>query len=146
VGGRALVEVYPRSRAVVFRGSLSLDRIGDDVMKSITYQMLSKIIESEPNVPVINVLEEVEFDKAHIPGTTNVPVESSDFVKRVERLAGGKDKRVVVYCADKSSKASPKAARTLEDAGFTNVLRFESGTQGWRDAGLKVVGNVQAHR
>ena len=85
------------------------------------------------------------YRKAHIPGSKNLPVGTEDFEKEVEEMAGGKDKEVVVYCADQECDASPKAARKLEEAGFQNVSDYEGGTDDWKQAGLELAGAVARH-
>ncbi len=46
-----------------------------------------------------------------------------------------KDKEIVVYCASFECRASPAAARKLEELGYTRVLEYEGGLADWRDAG-----------
>jgi len=49
---------------------------------------------------------------------------------------------VVVYCANAECDASPKAAERLEEAGFTDVVDYQGGTQSWEEAGLAIEGNA----
>ncbi|MCG5516796.1 MULTISPECIES: rhodanese-like domain-containing protein [unclassified Ectothiorhodospira] len=45
------------------------------------------------------------------------------------RVAGGKDRKIVVYCANFDCDASRKAAAKLDNTGFTDVLDYEGGTR-----------------
>jgi rhodanese-related sulfurtransferase len=83
---------------------------------------------------LVNVLGKEAFDRDSIPGSKHVPVEQDDFAQQVGRLAGTKDRTIVVYCASKECDASPKAARKLEQAGFSNVYDFEGGMKEWNEA------------
>jgi len=89
-----------------------------DNMKSISAKELKKQME-EGDVVVINVLPKAYFDKKHIPGSVNVPVDE------LENVIGGtvedQAKKIVVYCANLACQASPRAARKLEALGYTQV-------------------------
>lgn len=80
---------------------------------------------------LINVLPPENFRKQHIRTSVNVPVKRDDFTDLVELLCAGKDRKVVVYCANFDCDASPNAARKLEDAGFKRVYDYEGGTEDW---------------
>jgi rhodanese-related sulfurtransferase len=108
-------------------------------MESLTVEELKKMQQQDGDLTVINVLDEKQYRQAHIPDSENVPRSADDFVERVERLVGSKDDPVVVYCASTECTASPKAARTLEEAGFNRVYDFEGGVKAWNDAGERVV-------
>ena len=101
-------------------------------MKPITRDELKRMNETRhEDFVLINVLPRDAFEKKHIRTSINIPVESNDFEKRVEAVAGGKDRKIVVYCANFDCDASPKAARKLEAAGFSQVYDYEGGTEDW---------------
>jgi rhodanese-related sulfurtransferase len=87
---------------------------------------------------LVNVLDEPLFKKQHIHGSINIPVSEENFVDRMARKVADRTEPVVVYCADRDCRASPKAAERLESAGFTNVSDFEDGMKGWVDANRPV--------
>lgn len=80
---------------------------------------------------LVNVLPRDAFKKAHIRTSINIPHEDDSFEAQVEKVAGGKDRKVVVYCANFDCDASSKAARKLDDAGFERVYDYEGGTKDW---------------
>jgi rhodanese-related sulfurtransferase len=90
------------------------------------------------DVPIINVLPRSSHHKKHIPGSDNIPVDEEGFVEHVRDKVGGEDQPVVVYCASAQCDASPRAARKLEEAGFSHVIEYEDGIEGWERAGLPV--------
>ena len=103
-------------------------------MRTIDAQELAGMIERGERFMLINVLGEEAFRSHHIPGSRNVPLDSEDFVERVEQMAGGKDQPIVVYCANEQCTASPQAADRLAEAGFTQVVDFEGGMEAWEQA------------
>lgn len=107
-------------------------------MQTLTTEQVKQIRAEGGDPPLINVLPEEAYREQHIPGTPNIPLDSKDFVSRVEQRIGDKDKPVVVYCASESCDASLKAAKTLEEAGFTHVFDYEGGTQAWEQAGQSI--------
>lgn len=80
---------------------------------------------------LINVLPREAFNQEHIRTSINIPVKDENFVETVERVSGGKDRKIVVYCANFHCNASPTAAKKLEEAGFTQVYDYEGGTEDW---------------
>lgn len=107
-------------------------------MKIVTVGEVKSMIDRHEDVVLVNVLGEETFESEHIPGSYNVRQSREDFVPAVERLAGRKDRAIVVYCASKSCQASPKAAIRLTKAGFTDVADFEGGMAAWKGAGYEV--------
>ncbi|MDX1633894.1 MAG: rhodanese-like domain-containing protein [Marinobacter sp.] len=101
-------------------------------MKSITRDDLKTMNETEhEDFVLINVLPREKFNEKHIRTSINIPVDDDDFVDKVESIAGSKQRKIVVYCANFECDASPKAAKKLEDAGFTQVYDYEGGTKDW---------------
>lgn len=80
---------------------------------------------------LINVLPREAFNKEHIRTSINIPVADENFEQKVEAVAGSKDRKLIVYCASFDCDASPKAAKKLDEAGFTQVYDYEGGTRDW---------------
>ncbi|PSQ84180.1 MAG: rhodanese-like domain-containing protein [Bacteroidetes bacterium QH_2_63_10] len=106
-------------------------------LTTISADDLKAALESERPPVVINTLPREAHEAKHIPGSINVP---TDDIDQVETLVPNKDEQIVVYCANADCTASPTAAQTLEEMGYTNVLDFEDGYAGWRQAGYPLVG------
>jgi rhodanese-related sulfurtransferase len=107
-------------------------------MKTITASELKELLNKNGDVTLVNTLGAESFEKTRIPGAANIPLEDEDFVARVEKQAGGKDKPVVVYCASQQCKSSEQAAEKLETAGFTAVTDFAGGFKAWQEKAAKV--------
>lgn len=108
-----------------------------ETLTVITADELKTQLEGEQPPVVINVLPAEAHRARHIPGSINVP---GDDIELVERLVPNKDDSIVVYCANADCTASPHAAEQLEEMGYTNVVDFEDGYAGWRQAGFPLVG------
>ncbi len=103
-------------------------------MQAITTDQLKRMFDRREDFVLVNVLDEEQFNREHIPGSKNVPVGDEDFTRKMEQVTGGRDRTVVVYCASSECDASPKAAKKLERVGFTNVYDYEAGMRGWHEA------------
>jgi rhodanese-related sulfurtransferase len=101
-------------------------------MQTIDTKQLARMKMTDPGgFLLVNVLSEQAFEKQRIPDSINIPVDGDDFVQNVRDRAGSKDEKIVVYCASEECNASPRAAKQLTDAGFTNVYDYEVGLEGW---------------
>ncbi len=105
-------------------------------MRAITPQALKDMQDAGDQFVLVNTLPRDQFETTKIEGAVNIPESESDFVEQAQKQAGGKKKTVVVYCASTECDSSTKAAKKLDEAGFTDVLDFESGSEGWSKAGL----------
>jgi len=103
-------------------------------MERIDSMRLKDLRREEPGLLVVDVLDEGAFRDGHIPGAVNVPMGGEDFPARVEPVAGGRERPIVVYCADEACDASERAAEALEAAGFSRIYDFAAGLAEWREA------------
>ncbi len=101
-------------------------------MQTLSRDELKKMNEEQhEDFVLINVLPREVFNKEHIRTSINIPHQRKNFAEMVESVVGSKDRKIVVYCANFDCSASPEAAETLEDAGFTRVYDYEGGTKDW---------------
>ena len=105
-------------------------------MDSITTEELKDKMNRGESFHLVNVLDEEDFKEEHIPGSVNIPLENiaSEALENFE-----KDEEIIVYCTSELCTASPTAVEKLKDLGFENVVDYEDGTKGWKDAGLETV-------
>jgi rhodanese-related sulfurtransferase len=109
-------------------------------MHTLERDKLRHIMNDRAPLYVINVLGPREFAAARIPGSHNIPLDAADFVGQVERLVDARDARIVVHCSSFQCTASSRAARQLEEAGFTRVFVYAGGIEDWQGAGYPVEG------
>jgi molybdopterin/thiamine biosynthesis adenylyltransferase/rhodanese-related sulfurtransferase len=87
---------------------------------------------AEPDLVVVDVREQAEWDQGHIPGAIHVP--RSYLESRFENFVPERDKRIVLYCA--TGQRSALAAYTLEqDMGYDDVASMNGGFVLWKDRG-----------
>jgi rhodanese-related sulfurtransferase len=103
-------------------------------MKTIDASRLKTLLDGNQDVLLMNTLNADSFEKTRIPGAVNIPLDNEHFVRRVEEEAGGKDKPIVVYCANQECSSSEKAVEKLENAGFTAVTDFAGGFKAWQES------------
>lgn len=91
----------------------------------------------QQNVTVIEALPSQSFEKYHLPGAKNVPLDDQ-FDETIQQAAPDKSQPVLVYCMNFDCDASPKAAQRMEELGYSNVYDYEAGKVDWKAAGLRV--------
>ena len=74
------------------------------------------------NALVIDVRTPAEFQGGHYDGAINIPL--SDLGQQLDKLGDDKARSIVLYCHSGARSASAK--RTLEQAGYTNVINAGS--------------------
>jgi rhodanese-related sulfurtransferase len=75
----------------------------------------------------VDVRTAAEFAAGHPAGAYNVPIAEPDFL-RVMEARFGKSAKIIVGC--KAGTRSARAAQTLAQAGFTDVLDQRAGWDG----------------
>ncbi len=110
-------------------------------MNILTRNELKEMLDSQEDFLLINVLSEESFFKAHIPGSSNIPISGSGFLQKVVDKTGTQNKnyRIVTYCGGFHCSASKDAAYKLMEAGYKNVSAFEGGMEDWSAAGYPIV-------
>jgi sulfur-carrier protein adenylyltransferase/sulfurtransferase len=87
----------------------------------------------EPNLVIVDVREQGEWDQGHLPGAIHVP--RSYLESRFENFVPERDKKIVLYCA--TGQRSALAANTLEEyMGYEDVASMNGGFALWKDRGF----------
>jgi rhodanese-related sulfurtransferase len=107
-------------------------------MKVITIPQLRKWQAEGERFLLVNVMNEDDFQRNHIPGSVNIPSGDHDFTERIAQQTAHRGAPVVVYCSNNNSAASPQAGMRLEHEGFSNVYNLRAGIEGWAAEGLPV--------
>lgn len=80
----------------------------------------------------IDVREIDEYEEAHIPGTTNIPL--SEFQVRFDEIS--MDSPVVLVC--RTGVRSAQAAMFMAGMGYEELYNLIDGTLGWMEKGNPV--------
>ncbi len=89
-------------------------------------------LRENPDVVLIDVREQYEYDEGHIPGITLIPL--GTIPNRLDEIPT--DKQVVFVC--RSGNRSNQATEFLQQQGFDNVHNMLGGMNAWDDAGYDV--------
>lgn len=99
----------------------------------VSVEQARGMIDSDPDVIVLDVRTENEYEAGHIAGTELVPL--SELEQRTGEL--DKDDALLVYC--KSGTKSVEASNILIQHEFESVYNMEGGINAWVNAGYPVV-------
>lgn len=87
-------------------------------------------------VVVLEALPPMYYEKSHLPGALNLPLDDIDV--RAPVLVPDKSQAIVTYCSNTACNNSTVAANRLTALGYTNVRKYPGGKQDWIEAGLPV--------
>lgn len=90
---------------------------------------------ANPNVQLLDVRSQEEFDEGHIAGALLLDVSDSAFVEKAVQLLDVQ-RPVAVYC--RSGRRSVRAACLLSDNHY-KVTNLNGGVIAWQDAGKALV-------
>ena len=85
----------------------------------LTAEEAKERMEENPNVILLDVRTQEEFDEGHIPGAVCLP---NEFITAEMPFPFEKDAEILVYC--RSGRRSAEAASKLRSMGFTKVFDF----------------------
>lgn len=85
------------------------------------------MMNEQPDAVVLDVREEDEFEKSHIPGAVLLPLSTISKESAAQTIAD-LDTTVLIYC--RSGNRSKKAASALAELGYTKLYEF-GGIQDW---------------
>lgn len=83
-------------------------------------------LQSTQKVTMIDIRSMAEYEKQHIPGVRNIPVE--DLPGEIGVIS--KEDTIVCIC-NHGKERSQKAAELLYNSGCMNTFYLEGGTAGW---------------
>jgi rhodanese-related sulfurtransferase len=104
-------------------------------LKFITSEKLLEMKANNEKFKIVEVLEQEEFRKGHIPGAINIPLNK---LKTLAKSHLKKNDTIVVYCASYACQASTRAARTLLNMGYRKTLDYKAGKKGWLHTGFEL--------
>ncbi|MFW0091103.1 MAG: rhodanese-like domain-containing protein [Coxiella endosymbiont of Haemaphysalis japonica] len=96
---------------------------------------VKKMIEEGAGLDLIDVREEKEWDKGHLPGAIHL---GRGVIERdLEAVIPDNQRKLVLYCS--GGFRSALAADSIRKMGYYNVLSMDGGFTGWKRAGFPVV-------
>ena len=112
-------------------GFLKLVNEAKSRIKETNVQEVKKKLEAGEKLILVDVREESEWARGHIPGAIHLGkgIIERDIEPRVPDHAAP----LVLYCG--GGFRSALAADNLQKMGYTNVISMDGGWKGWLDAG-----------
>ena len=101
--------------------------------KTISVSDASTMIQSSPNLLVVDVRTPQEYAQGHLKGAINIPL--SDLPLRIGGLV--RNRPILVYC--QTGYRSAQASAILVKAGFTQVYNMDGGMTAWINSGYPTV-------
>jgi rhodanese-related sulfurtransferase len=89
-------------------------------------------LKAHENINIIDVREEEDYRKGHIPGAINLPKNRWDSLEGLS-----KDKLNILYCYSQVCHLAATAASHFAASGYP-VMELEGGWDEWKDHGLEV--------
>ena len=99
----------------------------DTAYQQINAETAKTMMEDHPEIVVLDVREENDFEESHIPGAVLLPLGSIAKDSAADVIPAT-DTTVLVYC--RSGNRSKKAAQALSDLGYTAIYEF-GGINDW---------------
>ena len=96
-------------------------------------QQFLETLEQDDSGQLLDVRTTEEFGVSHLKNAQNICVTDDDFEEKIKTL--DKSKPVYVYC--RSGGRSARAAKILEEKGFTQVYDLDGGITSWQEKGLE---------
>ena len=94
---------------------------------------------AEPDVQLIDVRTQEEYEQGHIVGAMNIDWKSDSFVDDATSMLD-KSKTVAVYC--RVGHRSHEAGDKLYTVGYTHVVELQGGLEAWKAAGKTIQAEV----
>lgn len=106
-------------------------------LQSISPSALASRHREGQKLDLIDVRTPMEFQGAHVQFARNIPLDELNPAKVMQARNGSSGEPLYVVC--QSGGRSKKACEKFQQAGFTNVIDVEGGTQACEIAGLPLV-------
>lgn len=99
-------------------------------LKEVDPQEAQGLMQQNPNLQLLDVREQEEYDQVHIDGVTLIPL--GQLPERIGEL----DKERPTLCICAGGVRSERAARFLLSQDFSDVTNMAEGMKGWVSRGL----------
>lgn len=108
--------------------------MNDSSIPSIDVHELNDLRNAHPDLTIIDVREQHEWDQIHIPGAIHIPKDAiADKIKD-----HCQDTKAAIYLHCRSGVRSVEAAQNLKAMGYSNLYSVSGGIMEWAMAGYEV--------
>lgn len=106
--------------------------VAEESVTDVDAEEAAELLESDPDITVVDVRTPAEFADGHIEGAVNIDFSAPDFAEKLQEL--DRDGVYMMHC--ESGGRSGRALSQFEALDFNKVYHLETGMQSWREAGL----------
>jgi adenylyltransferase/sulfurtransferase len=118
----------PRIRELIdYEGFCGVGGVEESPLREVSATEVKRLADRGEAFLLLDVRDSDEFEKAHIEGSTLVPL--SQVEARLGELEGWRERPVVVHCH--RGGRSAKACRVLLGVGFRDVAALSGGIEAW---------------
>ena len=104
-------------------------------IRETNVQDVKKHLDAQETFTLIDVREESEWAKGHLPGAVHL---CKGIIERdIENAVPGKATPIVLYCG--GGFRSALVADNLQKMGYINVISMDGGWRGWTESGFPTV-------
>lgn len=104
-------------------------------MLFITRNELKRMMDQRKDFVLIETRPADDFEREHIPGAINVPLNEPGFEERVREACPEVDRDVIIYGDGMESLRD--AAMRLESLGYTSIYAYQGGKEDWLHPGRR---------
>ena len=98
-------------------------------MLFITRNELKRMMDQRKDFVLIEARSTDEYEREHIPGAINIPLDEPGFEELVREACPEVDRDVIVY--GDGMKSLRDAAMRLEALGYTSIYAYQGGKEDW---------------
>ncbi len=109
------------------------DFFRNDNYGDVTVNEAWDLIQNEPELVILDVRTQTEYDDGHIEGAILIPV--AELPDRLDELSANDE--ILVYC--RTGNRSGTAVAIMEENGFSKIYHMNEGISTWISEGLPVV-------
>ena len=100
-------------------------------------KQMSEVVNSK-DVTILDARMGSKWDnKERVPGASGMSLKSSD--AEIQSQLPDKNAKIVTYCGSEKCPMSATLAKRLKGLGYSNVIEYPAGLQGWKAAGNTIV-------
>ena len=114
--------------------SVDTDQPGGAIARDVSISELKRILADRPDVLLLAVRTDKEWQDGHLPGAAFLDFLEDDFTAVALTLPRAQP--IALYCA--AGGRSEDAMKRLSKAGFTELYNLRGGFYDWEDAGEAV--------
>ncbi len=105
-------------------------------INTINVHELKNLLDNNSGLCVIDVREQYEWDRGHIPGVAHIP--KDELINRISEQTSDTNQPIYLYC--QAGVRSSIAAQWLVSAGYSRVYSVNGGFGEWELCAYPIIG------